>query len=178
MKENYIFIIILIVLVILACIHFKKQESEYFSGMHSWGESPPYCQPVSQNYQVNPTTTNIVGPNPGGDYINNWQYNPQNTLVDYKYYEDNEDLRYLSQKGNITPVGVEENRKTQQLAPIINTQLGMTTYPDVVRVNEPEYLCSTRIPNSNSTWENNTFPGNPSTSTPFKGPDVKYEYSL
>ena len=176
MKENSIFIVLLIILVILACIQFKKTDHESFMNMHNWSMKPPYSEPVTQQYQLNPTTRNIVGPNPGGNYINNWQYNPQNTLVSYKYYKDNEDLNYLASKGNIQPVGVEENRKTQQLAPIINTELGITTYPDVVRVNQPEVVCSTRIPNSNSTLEDNYFPGNPSTSTPFVGPNVKYEY--
>lgn len=178
MKENYIFIVLLIVLVILACIHFKKPQSESFMDMHDWGRKPPYCAPVSQNYEVNPTTRNIVGPRPGENYINNWQYNPQNTLVGYQYYRDNEDLNYLADKGNISPVGVEENRSTQQLAPIIDTQLGVTTYPDVVRVDQPEALCSTRVPNFNSTAQDTYFPGNPSTSTPFVGPSVNYVYGV
>ena len=176
MTENYIFIVLLVVLVILACIHFKQPHNESFIDMHTWGGRPPYDAPVSQNYEVNPTTRNIVGPRPGENYVNNWQYNPQNTLVSYKYYKDNEDLNYLQAKGNIEPVGVEENRSTQQLAPIIDTQLGVTTYPDVVRVNQPEVLCSTRIPNSNSTIQDTYFPGNPSTSTPFVGPNVNYVY--
>ena len=176
MTENYIFIVLLVVLVILACINFKKINNESFMNMHGWGAQPPFHQSVSQQYQVNPSTRNIVGPNPGENYINNWQYNPQNTLVSYKYYKDNEDLNYLADKGNIQPVGIEQNRSTQQLAPIINTGLGITTYPDVVRVSQPDSLCSTRIPNSNSTMDENYFPGNPSTSTPFTGPNVTYEY--
>ena len=176
MTENYIFIVLLIILVILACIHFKQPNNESFTNMHRWGERPPYCSHISQNYEVNPTTRNIVGPRPGKNYINNWQYNPQNTLVSYKYYKDNRDLNYLADKGNMEPVGVEENRSTQQLAPIIDTQLGVTTYPDVVRVNEPDSLCSTRVPNSNSTISDTYFPGNPSTSTPFVGPSVNYVY--
>ena len=176
MKENYLFIVLLIVLVILACIHFKKNDNESFVDMHTWGQTPPYCAPVSQQYSINPTSRNIVGPNPGENYVNNWQYNPQNTLVDYHYYRDNNDLKYLSEKGNIPNVSIADNRATQQLAPIINSELGKTTYPDVVKVDEYDYQNSTRIPNSNSNQQQIIFPGNPSTSTPFLGPNVGYSY--
>lgn len=176
MKENYLFIVILVVLVLLACIHFKKNNNESFVDMHPWGNVPPYSDPVSQQYNINPTTRNIVGPNPGKNYINNWQYNPQNTLLDYHYYRDNEDLKYLESKGNISPVGVADNRSTEQLAPVLNNQIGKTTYPDLVTVDQPNPLYSTRIPNSESTPEQIKFSENPESSSPFVGLETQYSY--
>lgn len=177
MNENHIFIIILIVLVLIACISFKKDANESFSNMHHWGSQPPRCKTISQNYSHNPTTRNIVGPDPSQDYINHWQYNPQNTLTDYHYYKDNQDLNYALQYNGENPMPIGDNRQTQQLAPIIDTQLGKTTYPEISNVPQPNPELSTRVPNAQSTPNNILFPSNPSTSTPFVGPYVQYQYN-
>jgi len=49
---------------------------------HNWGsnEERQYAEYDSEH------STKVVGPKPDGD-LNTWQYNPQNTLVDYQFYE-------------------------------------------------------------------------------------------
>lgn len=177
MNENHIFIIILIVLVLISCISFKNDSSESFTGYHNWGYQQPGCKTVSQSNIYNPTSRNIVGPDPSKNEINNWQYNPQNTLVDYKYYKDNQDLNYALQYNNEPAMNSGENRSYQQLAPIIDSQLGKTTYPEISVIPQPNPQLSTRVPNAQSTYQNIIFPSNPSTSSPFNGPHVKYQYN-
>lgn len=49
---------------------------------HNWGSADDtnFAEFDSEH------TTRITGPTAGGD-LNTWQYNPQNTLVDYAFYE-------------------------------------------------------------------------------------------
>ena len=132
MKENYIFIALLIILVIVACVHLKQPNNESFDGTHSWGYTPPDYNIVSQDYLLNPSTRNIVGPNYKENTLNNWQYNPQRTLVNYHYYKDNDDL------GNFEDSN--ENRKTQQLDPITNSETGKTLQSTIINVKTPDNL--------------------------------------
>ena len=132
MKENYIFIALLIILVIVACVHLKQPNNESFDGTHSWRYTPQDYNIVSQDYLLNPSTRNIVGPNYKENTLNNWQYNPQRTLVNYHYYKDNDDL------GNFEDSN--ENRKTQQLDPITNSDTGKTLQSTIINVKTPDNL--------------------------------------
>lgn len=130
MKENYIFIALLIILVIVACVHLKETNNESFNGTHSWGYTPPDYDNVSQDYLLNPSSRNIVGPNYKGNTLNHWQYNPDRTLVDYHYYKDNDDLGSVEESN--------ENRRTQQLNPITNSDTGKILQTDIIDVTKPE----------------------------------------
>jgi len=177
LNQNYIFAGILIILVLIGSISFK-QNRESFSDMERWGYRPPCFDSVSQKYLKNPTTRNIVGPDPGSDLIKNWQYNPQSTLVDYKYYQDNRDLNYYTcNYDNQASLPSGENRSTSQLAPLTRSSLGITTFPTEVKVCQPDYIQSTRIPNRQSSKKYIKYPGEPTTSPIFKGPSVTYDYS-
>jgi hypothetical protein len=131
MTENTVFIIILIIIVILACVQFRKHRNESFTDMHNWGNS-------DQDYATFNANT-IVGPDPSSNDTCNWQYNPRSTLVNYNYYNNNNDLEYYQQKNNMNTSSITDNRKTLQLAPISNSQNGNNLYSNCIQDNNVNY---------------------------------------
>ena len=162
-------ILLLIILVVACAFNYNHKSVENFkSETIGWG-TDPY---LSSNSDWDESLTRkIVGPNPNKDEVNNWQYNPENTQVDYKYYQDCNDTKYLSNRLNIkTSPG--QNRIVQQLAPITWGSVGKNTDPvdEVVPVLGQE----TRVPDSQSNEQNYIIPSNPSLSPKYTGPNVRY----
>ena len=162
-------IFLLIILVVTCAINYNHNNLENFkSDTISWGEDP-YFSPNSD--WDDSLTRKIVGPNPNEDVVNNWQYNPENTQVDYKYYQDCNDIKYESNRLNLN-TSTSQNRIVQQLAPITWGSVGKNTDPvdEVVPVLGQE----TRVPDSQSNEQNYIIPSNPSTQPKHEGPKVRY----
>ena len=65
------------------CATKSPVAEEYFTTYnHAWGYAGP------ENSKVcSPTCSAIVGPDPEKKELHTWQYHPQNTLVDSKYFQ-------------------------------------------------------------------------------------------
>ena len=94
------------------CVHRRREPfADYDTNEYSWGAAPnksieyadaDNAAPFDQEH-----TSSIIGPKSTGEELYTWQYNPQNTLVDYKFYE----------------VDSDDNDPTR-LAPVINGDIG------------------------------------------------------
>ena len=172
--NNLAFIIIILLVLILLLTIFKcsqnKTNLESFETT-SWGYQPEGYEPVNQYNKDNL----IVGPYPGCDDISGWQYNPQNTQVDYHFYNNNNDLDYFGNKKNKMNIPVNTLRQTNRIAPITRGEVGILTNPTYQTVGELNEKLSTRVPNDYSTEYLNIIP-NPSTNPSIAGPCVNYEW--
>ena len=174
--NKYIFVGILVVVIVLvstagktSLIAYGNPEVESF-GTQNWGHKDEYNMPWKPEIQ----NRNIVGPDTDVDVVNPWQYHPQNSLTDYKYYQENRDLTYSSCRNNLN-VNLSDNRKTQQLAPIAHGEIGTVTSPTYQQVYQPDQPQSTRVANEYSTPHNMVIPN--ATSAPeLTGPHVQYEW--
>ena len=65
------------------------KDTEAFATKQDWGADPndDDVPPASFDSEH---ADRIVGPDPKSNSLNTWQYNPQNTLVDYKFYNKSE----------------------------------------------------------------------------------------
>ena len=70
-----------------------------------WGYNP---EKQYHNFDSS-LTRPIVGPDASSDVMNHWQYNPENTQVDYKYYQQSNDVRYESTRDNLNIDSAEDN---------------------------------------------------------------------
>ena len=69
-----------------------RQDAETFADAYEWGYNASL---LDANAPIDTTAADVskehhrrvVGPNPQSEELVTWQYNPQNTLVDYKFYE-------------------------------------------------------------------------------------------
>ena len=60
-------------------------QAETFATTQGWGADPDDDDAPPADFEAE-HATRIVGPDPKADDLQTWQYNPQNTLVDYKFY--------------------------------------------------------------------------------------------
>ena len=91
--------------------------------------------------------TDIVGPNKNEDRLDTWQYNPQNSLVDYHFYNKSND---------------DPNRPTR-LAPVIDGSVGKRNgncvhtrdvYYDGTSTRNPDAMSNSEFYVTNSTASN------------------------
>ena len=161
------FIVLLIIIVIVSCLNIKNKAIESFkTESMEWGYNS-----LNKNLEWDDSLTQkIVGPDPNSDEINHWQYNPQNTQVDYKYYKDNNDMKYASSRLNLN-TSPTQNKIIQGLAPITWGDIGKNTKPmdEVVPILGQE----TRVPDNQSTNSEYIIPS-PSAPPKYVGPNVKY----
>lgn len=164
------FIIFLLIILVVACaFNYRHKSLENFkSETISWG-SDPYLN-INSDWDET-LTRKIVGPNPNEDVVNNWQYNPENTQVDYKYYQDCNDTKYESNRLNLN-TNITQDRIVQQLSPITWGSVGKNTNPVDELV--PVLGQKTRVPDSQSTEQNYVIPSNPSITPKYEGPKVRY----
>ena len=164
---NKLLILLLLLIVIVCAFNLTKKNIESFkSESMSWGYNP------STEYRDwnNTHCQQIVGPDPSKEIVNNWQYNPENTQVDYKYYKDNNDTKYESVKHNLNSSNTQ-NRIVQQLAPVTWAYIGKNTDPmdQIVPVIGQE----TRVPNTQSTQAEYVIPS-PSLPPKYIGSNTNY----
>lgn len=88
----------ILVLVYLCCYIMRgggdvaRESFADLPGAYNWGHTADALDPhapltaAAAPYSC-AHTSRVVGPNPKKDEVYTWQYNPQNTLVDYKFYE-------------------------------------------------------------------------------------------
>ena len=93
----------ILVLVIVISVMYSKREN-----FVNWAHDP---ENKYKEFEKTKKINSIVKPNPDENTVNNWQYDPQKTLVSYKYYETNKNLEQYDM-----PLG--DNRATARLAPI------------------------------------------------------------
>jgi hypothetical protein len=104
-----VFGIILILIVIGSVFYTNKRES--FVGTVSWGRDP---EVQHKEFEKTDQINSIVGPDPDSKDLYSWQYDPQSSLVNYKYYETNKDLEQYE-------MPLSDNRATARLAPAISS---------------------------------------------------------
>tara|TARA_B100001758_G_C18232657_1_gene516202 strand:+ start:40 stop:546 length:507 start_codon:yes stop_codon:yes gene_type:complete len=165
---NRILMLLLILLLVICSFHITNLPIENFkSDGIEWGYDPVKSYSEFDSHLTRP----IVGPDPGKEEINNWQYNPENTQVDYKYYQQNNDVLYESSKDNNEIDGSQDNL-TQQLAPITWGGVGKNTSPlDYPVPVDGEQ--QTRVPDSQSNSEEYIIP-NASTDPQYSAPKTNY----
>lgn len=121
---GYLVAIVVLFVVVLAYLCHRTMQScrdrEMFAtNAHNWGYSPdvldgqhPLISEAAPYSSEN--SSRIVGPDPKKEELYTWQYNPQNTLVDYKFYETD------PSDPNATPT---------RIAPIADGQIGTRDQP-------------------------------------------------
>lgn len=96
----------------------------------------------------------IVGPKPTDKEANTWQYNPQNTLVDYRFYTT--------------------EPEPERVAPVTHPSLGVRDLPEV-DVNDRLGETSTRHPDANGTQGKYVLQ-HPASLAAFPYPTTQYVY--
>ncbi len=165
----WIIVLILIILVVVAQ-HGKKNTKESFEST-SWGFVPESNAPVGNNAQ----RRYIVGPDPNCDQITGWQYNPQNTQVDYHFFRENRDLNFYGNRKNNFNLPINVLRATNRIAPITNGEVGILSSPTYQIIEQDNPQNSTRVPNCYSNINQNIVP-NPTTEPQLAGPWMNYNW--
>ena len=83
-------------------------QAETFATTQGWGADPDDDDAPPADFEAE-HATRIVGPDPKADDLQTWQYNPQNTLVDYKYYSKS---------------AAKPDAASQRLAPVADGSIG------------------------------------------------------
>lgn len=161
-------LIVLVLVILLIILIFVSKKRESFLPT-SWGFVPESPAPFINDS----SNRNIVGPNPNSNTITGWQYNPQNTLVDYDFYQENRDLASISRDKKLD-VPINTLRSTQKIAPLTNGEVGVLTNPtyQIIKADPNE---NTRVPSSFSCQNQYVIP-NPTTDPQLIGPYVNYEW--
>ena len=159
-----VIILFLLVFVHLCrCVRASDQASiqaESFATTQDWG-----CDPRDDDMRAaefdEEHASKIVGPDPKSNELQTWQYNPQNTLVDYKFYEKDE---------------LSQDASDQRLAPLADGSIGKRN-GDFVKTSHVYMGTSTRNPcmlsNANEYVTNST-----ASNAPPATPTVRYSWSL
>lgn len=110
-------VLFLVVLVYLCyrVMHCGGAHESFAVSQREWGNSGYTDMPAPYDPEH---STRIVGPDPKKEELYTWQYNPQNTLVDYKFYE-------TERCDSATPV-----------APLIDGAIGKRNQPMEMRAGE------------------------------------------
>lgn len=161
-----VLIIVFVLIILLVVMIFVSKKKESFTTT-SWGFVPESPAPfITDN-----SNRRIVGPNPGSNSITGWQYKPQNTLMDYDFYQENRDLAYIS-KDRKMGVPINTLRATQKIAPLTNGEVGILTNP-TYQIIKAEPKNTNRVPSSFSSQNQYVIP-NPTTDPQLSGPSVNY----
>ena len=78
-----------------------------------WGHDP---EPQYHAWNNDEHASKIVGPDPAQSVLKTWQYNPQNTQVDYRFFR-------------VPACGAADARDQNQLAPVARPTLGIQSPP-------------------------------------------------
>lgn len=79
---HVILLLVILTLIVSLSVVYKVENFQNFpSGFDPQDKLLPWDSEL---------TTGIVGPNPNGSKLETWQYRPDRTLVDYKFYQNNE----------------------------------------------------------------------------------------
>lgn len=114
------------------CVRSSDQASiqaESFATIQDWGSDPSDDDVLVADFN-DEHVPNIVGPDPKRNELHTWQYNPQNTLVDYKFYEKDK---------------VTDDASHRRLAPLASGSIGRRN-GDFVKTPDVYACSSTRNP--------------------------------
>lgn len=168
---NRIYSLLLILLLVICSFHIKNITIENFTtDSLEWGYDPV----KSYTKWDTDLTRQIVGPDPSKNEVNHWQYNPDNTQVDYKYYQNSHDVQYLSERHNLGTDDTQNNL-IQQLAPITWASVGKNTSPMDFDVPVPSDIQQTRSPDGQSDESKYVIPA-PSSEPQYTGPETTYQW--
>jgi hypothetical protein len=126
-------------------------ENETFSN-YQWGDDGFVPTAWAQDRR----TRKIVGPDPTKQSLHTWQYNPQNSLVDYRFF-------------------TTHDNRTEQLAPIVHPEVGVFSGLPNVHVADVLGPESTRNPDAHGTRTHYVLQ-HPASAVPFSKPIVQYSY--
>lgn len=157
-------ILFLVVFVHLCrCVRASDQasiQSESFATIQDWGSDPSDDDVLVADFNEE-HVSNIVGPDPKKNELQTWQYNPQNTLVDYKFYKKDD---------------LSADASNQRLAPLADGSIGRRN-SDFVKTPDIYRGSSTRNPsmlsNSDEYVTNST-----ATNAQHVTPTVTYSWAL
>jgi hypothetical protein len=80
--SRVILLLVILTLIVSLSVVYKTENFQNFpSGFDPQDKFLPWDSEL---------TTGIVGPNPNSPKLETWQYRPDRTLVDYKFYHNNE----------------------------------------------------------------------------------------
>ena len=153
-----VFVILLLVLIGILVYnkYYVKCDScgneEEFSN-YQWGDDG-FTHAAWDNKDCR--TQRIIGPSPNKPSLHTWQYNPQNTLVDYRFY-------------------TTHNKNTTQIAPITRPEVGVYSGLPTVHVNDGLGNLSTRTPDVNGSHTQYVLQ-HPASAIPINKPIVHYNY--
>jgi len=156
----YFFVILLILLIVIAvynkyyvkCDTCGNDNEEEFSN-YQWGDDG-FTLADWDNKDCR--THQIIGPSPNKKSLHTWQYNPQNTLVDYRFY-------------------TTHNNNTTQIEPITRPEVGVYSGLPTVHVNDALGTLSTRNPDVNGSHTQYVLQ-HPASVVPINKPVLHYNY--
>lgn len=134
----------------------SNHDYESFSNF-DWGYDGKEQHPWNPEH-----TESIVGPDPKEPVLKTWQYHPDNTQVDYRYYR----------KYNCTDPNAPTDM--QRLSPIAHGSVGIRNQ-EPLHVEDKLGSVSTRVPDNNSS-ESEYVIQSPATNVPIAQPTPKYEW--
>ena len=134
----------------------SNQDYETFSNF-KWGYNGEEQHPWNPEH-----TESIVGPDPEESVLKTWQYHPDNTQVDYRYYR-----KYHCTDPN-APTDM------QRLSPIARPSIGIKN-EEPLHVEDKLGSVSTRVHDNNSS-ESEYVVQSPATTEPIARPTPEYEW--
>jgi hypothetical protein len=118
-------LVVLMIITIIVLIILKNNKNEKFKNVPWAFEQGPEYQP----YSTNPCSKKqqIVGANSAKDEIYGWQYGDKNTLVDYHFYKENNDLSFYEESDikNTSDEAINSMKKMDRIAPITTSDIGI-----------------------------------------------------
>ena len=155
----YTFAIVLavVLLVILIVVCYRRWSSSKASDGcegfddFEWGERGF----EHASWKPDKRTHKIVGPDVNSTELRTWQYNPQNSLTDYRFYR------------------TQEGAKPERIAPIARPRVGSYSGLANIDIDDRRGPISTRNPDRNS-FTNKYVQQHPATPMPFKNAPVPY----
>ncbi len=133
-----------------------NHDYESFSNF-DWGYAGEEQHPWNPEH-----TESIVGPDPNSTELKTWQYHPDNTQVDYRYYR------------KYDCIDPNAPKDMQRLAPVTRASVGIRN-EEPIHVNDNLGTVSTRVPDNNSNASEYVVQS-PATNVPIAQPTPDYKW--
>lgn len=117
--------VVLIIIAIIVLIMLKNNKNENFKNVPWAFEQGSEYQPFSTHSYSK--QRQIVGSDPAKDEISGWQYGDKNTLVDYHFYKENNDVSFYEKSDiqNTNSEAINSTKKMDRIAPITTSDIGI-----------------------------------------------------
>lgn len=139
---------------VYSCAMSPDTEESFTTYRHSWGYDGPEHSKI-----CSPACSAIVGPDPEKGELHTWQYHPQNTLVDSKYFQARSCVDSVAQN---------------RMDPIVDGAVGRLNGKPL-RVSDLHGATSTRVPSDISDHTAYVI-SHPATTNPIENPTMEYSW--